>query len=71
MKLSFGQLIFEVNDRLNVEDYFGHATYIAKKGNNCGKCEFSTICSKKNPKNTFAHFCQNTHFVLEKGFSKI
>lgn len=62
MKLSFGKLIFEKGDILNIEDEFGKETFVIKSGQNCNDCEFYTICNKKNPNNLIARFCKETHF---------
>lgn len=62
MKLSFGNLTFEEGDVIHIEDKFGNETCVAKKGHDCGKCEFCVICDRRKPNNTFAKYCQETHF---------
>lgn len=66
MKLSFESFGFEPGDVLHVEDKFGKETYLAKKGHDCGKCVFGSICNARNPNNTFAKYCKETHFEEEK-----
>ena len=66
MKLSFGNLTFEDGDVIHIEDRFGKDTCVAKQGLDCGKCVFGSICNARNPNNTFAKYCKETHFEEEK-----
>lgn len=66
MKLSFGKLIFEEGDVLNVEDTFGNEKFYVKNGHNCSICEFSAICNERNPNNRIAKYCCDTHFSADK-----
>lgn len=66
MKLSFGTLVFEEGDILHIEDTFGKEIFYVKAGHNCSECEFTAICSERNPENTIAKYCRNTHFSADK-----
>ncbi len=66
MKLSFGNLMFETGDVLHIEDEFWKETYRVKNGYDCSLCNFYEICDKRNPNNTFAKFCKETHFEIDK-----
>lgn len=70
MKLSFGSLVFQENDILNIEDTAGKTSLVADKKHDCEKCYFYGICDESNRNNFMSRFCKETHFV-EKNAGRI
>ena len=66
MKFKNGELKFEKNDILTIDNSAGRLQLIAKNGHVCSKCELCIICDGKKDSNLIAGFCQNIHFELER-----
>ncbi|MDE5897903.1 MAG: hypothetical protein K2H09_01360 [Treponemataceae bacterium] len=66
MKWQDGRLQFEDGDTLRIEDGGSTGTFAARRGRDCGRCEFSSICDRRNRDNIMARFCTETHFERKR-----
>lgn len=62
MKCKDGILQFEEGDTLHIEENGCLETFAARQGRECGRCEFGSICDRRNRGNIMARFCTETHF---------